>query len=78
LKQQKFIFLIASVLITFVLISVIASQICRPSKNNVVTSAITNAVSSPQPLQNTSAPNPLAWEPVFYQLIGFLSKACVR
>jgi hypothetical protein len=78
MNRQKFFLIIASVLIAFVFISVLVGQICKPSQNNAVTAAIADAVSSPQPVQTTSAPNPLAWEPVFHQLFAFLSKACPR
>jgi hypothetical protein len=65
MNRQKFFLIIASVLIAFVFISVLVGQICKPSQNNVATAAIADAVSSPQPVKTTSAPNPLAWEPVF-------------
>jgi hypothetical protein len=78
MNRQKFILIIASVLIAFVFISVLVGQICKPSQNNVVTNTISDAISTPQPVQTTSALNPLAWKPVFYQLFAFLSKACPR
>ena len=70
--------MIASTLIIFTFISILAGQICKPAQNNVVTSVIANTVSSVQPLQAADVPGPLSWEPVLYQLITFLSKACTR
>lgn len=74
MHNNKMITLIGLVLIVFVFFSILASQLCRPSQNNVVAVAVTNALVPAQPIQST--PDPLSWEPVLRQLMNFLSKAC--
>ena len=78
MSSKKIIIMIGLVLLVFVLISVLASQLCKPSQNNAVVSAVSNALSTSQPLQSTAVTDPFSWEPVLYQLLAFLSKACPR
>lgn len=81
-SKKTLLFMIGLILVTFVFLSILASQLCHPTQNNAVVNAAVNTVaeviSSPQPVSANSAPDPLSWTPIFQQLISFLSKACPR
>jgi len=71
-------FMIGLVLILFVFLSILISQLCQPSQNNAVVAAVSNALSAPNPIQKNAPPDPLSWEPVLQKLLIFFSKACPR
>jgi hypothetical protein len=75
--------IIGLVLILFVCFSILMSGLCQHSQNNSVASnpvvsAVSNALSAPNPIQKNTAPDPFSWEPVLHQLLQFFSKACPR
>ena len=78
MNSKQIIVLIGVMLLVFVLIKVIADQLCVGGTNNAVrttvSDAISNAVSNPAP----SRPDPLSWEPLVRQVLVFFSKACNR
>jgi hypothetical protein len=78
MNSKQIIVLIGVMLLVFVLIKVIADQLCAGGTNNAVSTAvsdaISNAVASPAP----SRPDPLSWEPLIRQVLVFFSKACAR
>jgi hypothetical protein len=78
MNSKKIIILIGVMLFMFVLVKVIADQLCASSPNNAVSTAvsdvISNAASNPAP----SRPDPLSWEPLGRQILVFFSKACNR
>jgi hypothetical protein len=81
LSAKKLIAIIAVVLITFVLIKVIASQLCHPEPNNPVAVAASSIASSTGLGSNTTktiAPEPFSWEPFLQQLGTFFLKVCSR
>ena len=69
--------LIGIMLIVFVLIKVIADQLCSASPHNAVSAAVSDAISSATP-SSTATPDPLSWEPLARQVLLFLSKSCGR
>lgn len=79
-SKKTLLMMIGLILVAFVFLSILASQLCHPTQNNAVVNAAVNtvaeAMSSPQSLPANSAPDPLSWTPIFQQLISFLSKAC--
>lgn len=77
-SKKTLLFIIGLILVIFVLLSILANQLCHPTQNNAVVNAVSEAISSSQPLSPNSAPDPLSWGPIFQQLINFLSKACPR
>jgi hypothetical protein len=78
MNSKKIIILIGVMLFVFVLVNVIADQLCPGGPNNAVSTAvsvaISGAVSNPVP----SRPDPLSWEPLGRQILVFFSKACNR
>jgi hypothetical protein len=80
MNKKTVIFIIASVLIIFVLMKFIFSQLCAPTQNkpiaNIASSVASSAVSDVRTAP--SAPEPLSWEPVIQRFVAFLSKACNR
>ena len=76
MNKKTIIFLIAAVLMFFVLIKIVVAQLCAPTPNNIVVNAVSNVISTPM---TTSAPrqaDPLSWEPFLNQMLTFFSKAC--
>lgn len=69
---------IGLMLIFFVFISIVASQLCNPEPNNIAVATVSNAISANNPIQNNAAPDPLSWGPLLKQLLNFFSKACLR
>lgn len=78
MNSKQIIVLIGVMLLVFVLIKVIADQLCAGGPSNTVSTAvsdaISNAVSNPAP----SRPDPLSWEPLIRQILVFFSKTCAR
>jgi hypothetical protein len=78
MNSKQIIVLIGVMLFVFVLVKVIADQLCAGGPNNavstVVSDVISNAASNPVP----SRPDPLSWEPIGRQILQFFSKACNR
>lgn len=75
--------IIGLVLIVFVFFSILISGLCQLSQNsaaasNPVVNVVSDALSTPSPIQKSAAPDPLSWEPVLQQLLQFFSKACPR
>jgi hypothetical protein len=74
-KNQLITFIVFAILI--IAIGKIAmSQLCNPTPNNIVVSTISEAISTPSPIQNSEKPDPLSWTPLLHRLATFLSKAC--
>jgi hypothetical protein len=69
---------IGLVLIFFVFVSIVFSQLCNPEPNNVVVDTVSNAISASNPIQTNASPDPLSWQPLLQQLFSFFSKACSR
>jgi hypothetical protein len=69
---------IGLVLIFFVFISILSSQLCNPEPSNIVVASVSNAISASNPIQNNASPDPLSWQPLLQQLFSFFSKACSR
>lgn len=69
--------LIGIMLLVFVLIKVIADQLCSASPNNAVSAAVSDAIYSASP-SSAAKPDPLSWEPLARQVLLFLSKSCAR
>jgi hypothetical protein len=79
MNSKKIIILIGVMLLVFVLIKVIADQLCSASPTNTVSAAVSDVISNVAPSSQTpSRPDPLSWEPVTRQVMLFLSKACNR
>jgi hypothetical protein len=75
--------IIGLVLILFVFFSILISGLCQLSQNNAaasnpLVSAVSNALSAPNPIQKSATQDPLSWEPVLQKLLQFFSKACPR
>jgi len=77
MNSKKIMVLIGIMLIVFVLIKVIADQLCSASPNNAVSAAVSDAISSSSP-SPAAKPDPLSWEPLGRQVLLFLSKSCAR
>ena len=78
MNSKKIIVLIGVTLLVFVLIKVIADQLCSASSNNAVSAAVSEVISNIAPSQTPDRPDPLSWEPITRQLMLFFSKACNR
>jgi hypothetical protein len=78
MNSKKIILLIGVVLFVFVLIKVIADQLCAGAPNNAVSTAVSDAILSAAPNPAPSRPDPLSWEPLGRQILVFFSKACNR
>ena len=78
MNSKKIIVLIGVMLLIFVLIKVIADQLCSARPNNVVSTAVSDVISNAAPSKAPSRPDPLSWEPAIQQILLFLSKACNR
>lgn len=74
-KNQLTIFIVFAILI-IAIGKIGMGQLCNPTPNNIVVSAISEAISSPSPIQSLAKPDPLSWDPLLHRLIMFLSKAC--
>jgi hypothetical protein len=78
MNGKKIIILIGVMLFVFVLVKVIAVQLCAGGPTNAVSTSvfdvISNAASNPAP----SRPDPLSWEPLGRQILVFFSKVCNR
>lgn len=78
MNSKKIMALIGVMLFVFVLVKVIADQLCASSPNNVVSTAASDAISSAASNPAPSRPDPLSWEPLGRQILVFFSKACNR
>jgi hypothetical protein len=67
---------IGLVLIFFVFISIVSSQLCNPEPDNIVVDTVSNALSASKPIHTNASPDPLSWRPALHQLLSFFSKAC--
>ena len=70
--------LIGVMLLIFVLIKVIADQLCSASPNNAVSAAVSDVISNAAHSQIPGRPDPLSWEPAIQQIVLFFSKVCNR
>jgi hypothetical protein len=78
MNSKQIIVLIGVMLLVFVLIKVIADQLCAGGTNNAVSTAVSDAISSAVSNPAPSRPDPLSWEPLVRQVLVFFSKACAR
>ncbi len=78
MNSKKIMVLIGIMLLIFVLIKVIADQLCSANPNNAVSAAVSDVISNAAPSQAPSRPDPLSWEPIARQVMLFFSKACNR
>jgi len=79
MHSKNIMVLIGVMLLVFVLIKVIADQLCSASPTNAVSAAVSDVISNAAPTsQAPGRPDPLSWEPITRQVMLFLSKACNR
>ena len=78
MNSKKIIILIGVMLFVFVLIKVIADQLCASRPNNAVSAAVSDAISNTASNPAPSRPDPLSWEPLGRQILVFFSKVCNR
>ena len=78
MNSKKIMVLIGVILFVFVVVKVIADQLCASSPNNVVSTAVSDAISSAASNPAPGRPDPLSWEPLGRQILVFFSKACNR
>ena len=78
MNTKKIMVLIGGMLFVFVLIKVIADQLCSASPNNAVSATVSDVISNAASSQVPGRPDPLSWEPVGRQLMLFFSRACNR
>jgi hypothetical protein len=78
MNSKKIIIMIGVMLFFFVLVKVIAYQLCAGGANNTVSAAVSDAISSAASNPTPSRPDPLSWEPLGRQILVFFSKACNR
>ena len=78
MNSKKIIILIGVMLFVFVLVKVIADQLCAGGPTNAVSTAVSDAISSAASNPAPSRPDPLSWEPAIQQILLFFSKACNR
>jgi hypothetical protein len=78
MNSKKIIILIGAMLFLFVLIKVIADQLCASRPNNAVSAVVSDAISSAGSNPAHSRPDPLSWEPAIQQILLFFSKVCHR
>ena len=78
MNSKKIMVLIGAMLFVFVLIKVIADQLCAGAPNNAVSTAVSDAISNTASNPASSKPDPLSWEPVIRQVMLFFSKVCNR
>ena len=76
MSKQNLISLIAFVLLIFAIGKIALNQLCEPSPNNPVVSAVSNALAPKALGQSPAQPDPFSWEPVFQRIMKFLSKVC--
>ena len=82
MNSKKIILTIGLILLVFVILKGIASQLCEPKKGNAVVALASDVLSNQSPTtsysQVTSPPDPLSWTPFFQRLTAFFLKACSR
>ena len=78
MNSKKIMVLIGVMLLVFVLIKVIADQLCAGGPNNAVSTAVSDAIASAVSNPAPSRPDPLSWEPIGRQILVFFSKVCNR
>jgi hypothetical protein len=78
MHSKKIMVLIGVMLLFFVLIKVIADQLCSASPNNAVSAAVSDVISNAAPSKAPSRPDPLSWEPAIEQILLFFSKVSNR
>jgi len=78
MSKQNLIILITFVLLIFGIGKITLNQLCDPSPNNPVVSAVSNALAPKALGQRPAQPDPFSWEPVFQRIVKFLSKACTH
>lgn len=78
MNSKKIIILIGVMLLVFVVVKVIADQLCAGGSNNAVSNAVSDAISGAVTNPAPSRPDPLSWEPLGRQILVFFSKACAR
>ncbi len=78
MNSKKIMVLIGVMLFVFVLIKVIADQLCASSPNNAVSTAVSDVISSAVTSPAPTKPDPLSWEPLVRQMLLFFSKVCNR
>jgi len=78
MNNKKIMVLIGAMLFVFVLIKVIADQLCAGGPNNTVSTAVSDVISNTVTNPAPSRPDPLSWQPLGRQILMFFSKACNR
>jgi hypothetical protein len=78
MNSKQIMVLIGAIIFFFVLIKVIADQLCASSTDNAVSAAASNVISDMGSIPDPSRPDPLSWEPVIRQVMLFFSKVCNR
>jgi hypothetical protein len=78
MNKKTLTMLISVALVLFVLVKILADQLCTPTSHSAVADAVSSAVSGPSSAQKPNAPDPLSWEPVLRWVFTLVSKACSR
>lgn len=75
MNTKKLSILIATILVVFVLIKIVATKLCGPDRDRVVAQVVSTfavdlgSVNSSK--QASVDPNPLSWQPLLNQLAAF-------
>lgn len=77
MNKKILIWMIAAILVFFVLIKVLVYQFCHPERTNQISHLVSDTLSLSSS-QASSNREPLSWEPLLHQLAIFFSKACAR
>lgn len=78
MTKQNLIAVIAFVVLIFAIGKIAMQQLCQPTPNNSVVSAVSSAFSSPEAKPAIPQPDPLSWDLTLHRIVTFLSKACTR
>ena len=81
MNKRALIVVIGLMLMIFVLVRVVITQLCTQEPSNKIVSTAVETISTaitPTPHPPASAPEPLSWTPVLNQVLAFFSKACNR
>jgi len=78
MQKNSILGIIAIVLTLFVIAKLIIGQLCEPVPNNTVVNAVSNALSTPEPAKQITAPDPLSWEPLLRRLAAFVASQCPK
>ena len=78
MTRQNLIAVITFVVLIFAIGKIAMQQLCQPTPNNPLVSAVSSAFSPPEAKPAIPQPDPLSWDLTLHRLISFLSKTCSR